>query len=315
MLTWFNLKFRQIFSFPLEWPDIAFARPRPYRLEFKLPDLVIVHKNDHMAEALADQTEAKLNASYRIFREISDFDGVRPTPPENFRPELVISFGGDGTLLYSSRAWGLDGTPILGVNLGNLGFLAEVEPIWFHELLEKTLAGRAEFEVRQALDIEVTRDDQSLASFTVFNDAVINKGALSRIMNIKLSMDGSSFWNFRADGLILATPTGSTAYNLSAGGPVVYHSLKVVIVTPICPFTLSSRSLILPLDLELNVSIDQNAADTHLTGDGQVYLPLHAGDLVRVSRSKAVLRLVSNPHRQYFDALRIKLGFFNDERR
>ncbi|MDR2141459.1 MAG: NAD(+)/NADH kinase [Deltaproteobacteria bacterium] len=284
------------------------------RLELKLPDLVIVHKNDSMAADLANKIEAKYQGSYRFFQEISDFNGVRPKPPEDFQPQMVISLGGDGTLLYSSRAWGLDGTPILGVNLGNLGFLAVVEPIWLNELLETALAGQAEMEVRQALDISVIRDNARQAFFTIINDAVINKGALSRIMNLRLSMAGAAFWDFRADGLILATPTGSTAYNLSAGGPVVHPSLPVVIVTPICPFTLSSRSLILPLDLELVVSIDQNATDTHLTGDGQVYLPLRAGDLVKVSRSQATLRLIANPHRQYFDALRVKLGFFNNDR-
>ncbi|MDR2422103.1 MAG: NAD(+)/NADH kinase [Deltaproteobacteria bacterium] len=289
--------------------------PFAWRLEKKLPDLVIIHKNDPLAAALADQTVAKLKGEYRIFREISDFDGVRQKAPADFQPVLVISIGGDGTLLYSSRAWGLGGTPILGVNLGSVGFLAEVDPVWFNEILEKALNGQAEIETRQALDIEVARDDERLATFTVYNDAVINKGALSRIMNLKLSIAGSTFWNFRADGLILATPTGSTAYNLSAGGPVVYHSLEVVIVTPICPFTLSSRALILPLDLELYVSIDKNATDTHLTGDGQVYLPLQPGDLIKVGRSNSSLRLINNPHRQYFDALRVKLGFFNDERR
>jgi NAD+ kinase len=283
-------------------------------LENKLSDLVIVHKNDHLASVLADQTVAKLQGNYRIFREISNFEGPRQSPSSDFRPSLVISFGGDGTLLYSSRAWGLDGTPILGVNLGSLGFLAEVEPIWFNDLLEKALNGQAAIDVRQALDIAVSRDGQNMANCTVFNDAVINKGALSRIMNLKLSLGGSAYWNFRADGLILATPTGSTAYNLSAGGPVVHHSLPVVIVTPICPFTLSSRSLILPLDLDLDVSIEANATDTHLTGDGQVCFPLTAGDLVKVSRSRSVLRLIQNPHRQYFDALRVKLGFFQDER-
>ncbi|MDR1085271.1 MAG: NAD(+)/NADH kinase [Deltaproteobacteria bacterium] len=279
-----------------------------------MPDLVIVHKNDHLASVLADQTQAKLSGAFRIFREISNFEGQREIPPPEFKPQLVISFGGDGTLLYSSRAWGLDGTPILGVNLGSLGFLAEVEPIWFNELLEKALAGQAKIDVRQALDIAVFRDGQGIAQCTVFNDAVINKGALSRIMNLKLSLAGSAYWNFRADGLILATPTGSTAYNLSAGGPVVHHSLPVVIVTPICPFTLSSRSMILPLDLELDVSIEANASDTHLTGDGQVCFPLTPGDLIKVTRSQATLRLIQNPHRQYFDALRVKLGFFQDER-
>ncbi|MDR1395776.1 MAG: NAD(+)/NADH kinase [Deltaproteobacteria bacterium] len=275
-----------------------------------MPDLVIVHKNDPLASELADQTQSKLEGSYRIFREISNFDGVRQAPPAGFRPQLVISFGGDGTILYSARAWGLDTTPILGVNLGSLGFLAEVEPQWLWEMLDKALAGQADFDVRQALDIAVLRQAETVAHCTVFNDAVINKGALSRIMDLKLSLAGESFWNFRADGLILATPTGSTAYNLSAGGPVVHHSLPVVIITPICPFTLSSRSLILPLEMELNVSIMANVSDTHLTGDGQVCFPLLPGDLIKVSRSKAVLRLVQNPHRQYFDALRIKLGFF-----
>ncbi|MDR0548365.1 MAG: NAD(+)/NADH kinase [Deltaproteobacteria bacterium] len=279
-----------------------------------MSDLVIVHKNHPEAASLAHETATKLSSAHRVFVEISDFEGVRAKPPADFQPRLVISLGGDGTLLYSSRAWGLDGTPILGVNLGNLGFLAEVEPVWLDELLASALDESASIETRQTLNIDVTRGAEKLSSFTVINDAVINKGALSRIMNLKLSMAGSTFWNFRADGLILATPTGSTAYNLSAGGPVVYHSLNVVIVTPICPFTLSSRSLILPLDLELQVTVDQDATDAHLTGDGQVYLPLNPGDLIRVSHSKTALRLIANPHRQYFDALKLKLGFFNNER-
>jgi NAD+ kinase len=279
-----------------------------------LPDLVIVHKNEPKAATLAEQTQDKLSGSYRIFREISDFDGHRSQPPRDFRPILAISIGGDGTLLYCSRAWGLDGTPILGVNMGTLGFLAEVEPIWFNELLETTLSGQAEIEPRQALDIVVSNDSKTLASFTVFNDAVINKGALSRIMSLKLRVGGSSFWNFRADGLILATPTGSTAYNLSAGGPVVHHSLPVILVTPICPFSLSSRSIILPLDSELYISVDPKATDCHLTGDGQVYSALNPGDMIKVTRSKTTLNLIINPHRQYFDALRVKLGFYQEER-
>jgi NAD+ kinase len=279
-----------------------------------VPDILIVHKNEAEAERLADETQKYLAGSYRVFREISNTNQNRLSPPTDFEPKLVISLGGDGTLIYAARAWGLKGTPILGVNLGRLGFLAEIEPTRYFEILKATLEGHSILEERSALDVAVIRAGSSVFKLTVINDAVINKAALARIMSLQLSVAGSQGWSYRADGLILATTTGSTAYNLSAGGPVVYPGLEAVIVTPICPFILSSRPLILPLDFNIEVILGEKTEEALLTGDGQSCLPLQPVDKILVSRSESKIRLVTDPHRQYLDTLRAKLGLFTSNR-
>ncbi|MDR3153738.1 MAG: NAD(+)/NADH kinase [Deltaproteobacteria bacterium] len=234
--------------------------------------------------------------------------------PEDVFPYLVISLGGDGTLLQAARRWGLSGTPILGVNMGTLGFLAEVECARYRDLLIPALKGEAALEERRLLDITVSRDGETVFSAPVLNDAVVDKGAPSRILNLRLSVDGSKAWSYRADGVILSTTTGSTAYNLSAGGPVVHPSLPALVVTPICPFTLSSRSLVLPLDSRIEVAIDESAPSIFLTVDGQMTFQLAAGDSVIAVRSDSAVRLVKNPHREYLDTLQLKLGLFQKDR-
>jgi NAD+ kinase len=277
-------------------------------------DVVIVHKNEQVSTELADQTEARLKGRFRIHRAVSNQqDPWSPDPESDMDPKLVISLGGDGTLLYAARTWGLNGAPIVGVNMGRLGFLAEIEPERFNEVLESALAGEAKIQDRKVMDFSVSRDGQEIHKATVVNDVVINKGAPARILSLKLSIAGTDYWTYRADGLILATPIGSTAYNLSAGGPVVYPGLEAVLVTPICPFTLATRSIILPLYFNLEVIIGEKSSDVLLTSDGQQIFNLRPFDRIKVSRSKAVVRLVLNPHRHYLDTLRIKLGLFPEQ--
>jgi NAD+ kinase len=278
-----------------------------------LDDLVIVHKNDRAAKGLADQAQDRLAGQFRIHREISSGSAVQAGPPEGFRPRLIVSLGGDGTLLYSARTWGLGGTPIVGVNLGRLGFLAEIEPEILFEVLDATLGGRAEVRARTVLDCSVERHGAEINRSTFINEAVINKGALARILSLRLSLDGTDYWTYRADGLILATPTGSTAYNISAGGPVVYPGLEAVLITPICPFTLSTRSVILPMHFNVEVIVGERSSDALLTIDGQKCLPLQSLDRIKIRPSEAVVRLVSNPRRHYLDTLKVKLGLFNDK--
>jgi NAD+ kinase len=277
-------------------------------------DVVIVHKNDQSSTELADQTEERLKGRYRIHRSISNQQAPNSSEqPVGLDPKLVISLGGDGTLLYAARTWGLAGAPIVGVNLGRLGFLAEIEPERFTEVLEAALAGEAKTQDRKVMDFSVNRDGQEIHRATVINDVVINKGAPARILSLKLSIGGTDYWTYRADGLILATPIGSTAYNLSAGGPVIYPGLEAVLVTPICPFTLATRSVILPLYFNIEVIIGEKSSEVLLTADGQQIFNLQTFDRIKVSPSKAVVRLVLNPHRHYLDTLRIKLGLYHEQ--
>jgi NAD+ kinase len=277
-------------------------------------DVVIVHKNDAGSTELADLTESRLKGRYRIHRAISNqVPALGKDTPAGLEPKLVISLGGDGTLLYAARTWGLNGAPIVGVNMGRLGFLAEIEPERFSEVLDATLAGEAKIQERKVMDFSISREGNEIHRATVINDVVINKGAPARILSLTLSIGGTDYWTYRADGLILATPIGSTAYNLSAGGPVVYPGLEAVLVTPICPFTLATRSVILPLYFNVEVIIGEKSSDVLLTADGQQTFNLMPFDRIKVSRSKALVKLVLNPHRHYLDTLKIKLGLFYDQ--
>ncbi|MDR3203316.1 MAG: NAD(+)/NADH kinase [Deltaproteobacteria bacterium] len=279
-----------------------------------MTDVVIVHKISKTASELAVKTEAMLlEEGHRVFLEISSADAKRSEPlPENFNPKLVVSLGGDGTLLYAARTWGLNGTPILGVNLGRLGFLAEIEPEKLKETLEFALTDRHRLQQRTVLDFTINRGAQQIRRSTVVNEVVINRSATARVLNLKLSVAGTDYWTYVADGLILATPTGSTAYNLSAGGPVVYPGLEVVLVTPICPLTLNARSIILPLDFNVEVVVDEQSLGAMLTADGQSSVPLQPLDRIKISRSSHVVNLITNPLRHYLDTLKIKLGLFNN---
>jgi len=269
--------------------------------------VVIVHKNeaksDEMARSAADFLKAR-GLSVRL-------DCSRPGPQAKprFKPDLVISIGGDGTLLYASRVWGQNGTPLLGVNQGHLGFLAETEPARFQDLLEEVLAGSYHQEKRMALEVVVRRRGRPINRTMALNEVTVNKGAKSRIITLNLEVRNFGRWSFRADGIIIATPTGSTAYNISAGGPMVYPTLEAMVVTPICPFTLTSRPLVLPTDcpVELVVGSENQDPDIHMIADGQLNTPLEVGDKVTVRRHPSGINLIVSPSRNFIDILRQKI--------
>ena len=273
-----------------------------------MQSIAIVYKNDERAIQLAEECRLKL-AGYKLWLECSA-PGPKPPVDPNFKADLVLSLGGDGTLLYAVRAWGIDGTPVLGVNLGQLGFLAETEVECFPELLKNILDGNYLLDQRQALEVCVTRSSgQKEDPVYVLNDAVLNKGHLARVTQIEVEVEGYGQWSYRADGLIISTPTGSTAYNLSAGGPVVFPSIQAIVITPICPFSLSSRPLILPADFVINITWDPAAEDVHFSGDGQVFLPLYPNDKIVVRQAPQIINLISNPHRHFLGILKHKLGW------
>ncbi|RJR46802.1 MAG: NAD(+) kinase [Deltaproteobacteria bacterium] len=231
---------------------------------------------------------------------------MMPLPPE---VEVIVVMGGDGTLLSVARRYGQKCLPILGVNVGGLGFLTEVSLEELFPAMEQILAGKYEVEERMMLFATIFRDGQAFWGKTVLNDAVINKGALARIIELTTWIDGEYLTTYRADGLIIATPTGSTAYTLSAGGPIVYPTLRHVLLLPICPHTLSMRPIILPETVTLEVTLDPKAEDVYLTVDGQVGQELLPGDRVEVKCAAHHLKLIRSPRRSHFEILRAKLGW------
>jgi NAD+ kinase len=227
--------------------------------------------------------------------------------------EMIIVLGGDGTLLSAARhvAEARTDVPIFGVNLGSLGFMAELSLDELYDNLEKAIAGKLETEDRMMLSASVIRGGKRLARYRVLNDAVINKGALARMMELKISVNEKQLTTVRADGLIVATPTGSTAYSLSAGGPIIHPTIHCFVVTPICPHTLSNRPIALPDNVAVAVCLTSQSEDVTLTLDGQIGFPLMPHDVVEIRKSRFKIRLIKHPSKSYYEILRTKLKWGN----
>lgn len=249
--------------------------------------------------ALAEAwTQAGLDPARLCF----DADLGAAQPPA----DLCLVLGGDGTLLHAARRVGLRGTPILGINLGSLGFLTAHPISGAGAAVGAFLAGSLVPDVRLMLDAELWRGDRMLARHTVLNDAVVAKGALARIMDMRLRVGDQDAGPIKADGLIVATPTGSTAYALSAGGPILHPSLEAFVIAPICPHTLTLRPTVVPADRPIRISI-QEAEDAHLTLDGQVGHRLLPGDQVHLRQAGARITLLQQPGLDFFALLQQKL--------
>jgi NAD+ kinase len=221
--------------------------------------------------------------------------------------DLVIVLGGDGTLLSVARFANRREVPVLGVNLGGLGFLTDVRPDEIFETLPRVLHGDFQISHRTMLSAGVERDGKVAHRFQALNDVVINKGALARVLDLEVEVDGEPFCTYKADGLILATPTGSTAYSLSAGGPIVEPSVSVLVVSPICPHTLTQRPIVLPERACVRVSVRASDEDVVLTIDGQEGIKLATDDVIEVSRSRHRVALARSPDHSFFELLRTKL--------
>ncbi|MCA9511246.1 MAG: NAD(+)/NADH kinase [Myxococcota bacterium] len=221
--------------------------------------------------------------------------------------DLLVSLGGDGTLLSVARAVGTRAVPILGVNLGTLGFLTEVSVDEMLDVLAGVLDGRATLVSRMRLSVLVRRDGREVAQYQALNEAVVAKNALSRMIDIEVAADDLAVTTYHGDGLIVATPTGSTAYSLSAGGPLVLPGTGVIVLTPICPHSLAQRPLVLPQASRVDATVRTRGSDVSLTVDGQQGLALEDGDRVTVTRSPHPVEVVASPVRSRFDILRTKL--------
>lgn len=221
--------------------------------------------------------------------------------------DLIIVLGGDGTMISTARLVGDREVLVLGVNYGSLGYLTDFRIEEMFPTLELIFDGNFEIDRRVMLDAEHWREQEKLANGRVLNDVVINKAALARIIEIEVSLNHLFVNSFRSDGLIVATPTGSTAYNLSAGGPIVYPSMNAVVLTPICPFTLTNRPIVIPDTAEIELKLMNGNEGVVLTLDGQTGFRMEAHDRVLIRKSAMTFNLVQPPNRNYFDVLRNKL--------
>ncbi len=223
--------------------------------------------------------------------------------------DVVIVLGGDGTLISVARQLAGRQIPIVGVNLGRLGFLTEITKDELPDMLDRIVAGAYQISDRMMLDSLIYRNNQLIGSYTVLNDIVINKGALARIIDMDASIDGRHLCTYKADGMIIATPTGSTGYSLAAGGPIIYPEVNSLLISPICPHMLTNRPIVVRSHSVINIEVKFEDDVVFFTADGQVGRKLLPGDRVEVRRSDARALIVSSPTKDYFEILRTKLGW------
>jgi NAD+ kinase len=275
------------------------CKPRKEELARLLPEL-IAWLRQHGYEPLLDCE----GGEYKTDAPIVD----RAAMPEQ-TPELVIVLGGDGTLLSVARIFASTGTPILGVNLGSLGFLTEVRLADLYSTLESWQGGRHEEDARAMLHAELWREGALRCSFEALNEVVVSKGDIARMGDFAVELEGKSVASFRADGVIVSTPTGSTAYTLAANGPILTPNVDAMVVTPICPHLLTLRPIVVRGDARLSVRVEGIANQAALTVDGQKVVELLLGDEVLCRKSSYTVNLVRMSEGGFFEALRSKLSW------
>ncbi len=241
--------------------------------------------------------------------ETASFEGVTSLPRAEMPSvaDLMVVLGGDGTMLGTARLVAEKGIPVLGVNLGGLGYITEVYMDEIFTALDKILKGECPTEERMMLQARIMRGGEAIASYTALNDVAINKGSVARIIDLEISVDNTYVTMFKSDGAIVATPTGSTAYSLSAGGPILYPTIHAIVLTPISPHTLSNRPLVLPEDVRIEMSLKSQSEGVLLSLDGQVVFTLMTGDTVEIKKSSHNAILLRAGGRDHFDILRTKL--------
>lgn len=228
------------------------------------------------------------------------------------KADMVLVLGGDGTMLNAARMVEERGVPILGINMGGLGFLTEVGGGHLYRTLERVFAKDFYLEERLMLRARLDRRGKRIAQATVLNDVVVTKGELSRMIAMRIEIDGQFVTSLRGDGLILSTPTGSTAYSMSAGGPIVSPAVDALVITPICPHTLTHRPLLVPSTAKLAVSLTSHDKGAMVTFDGQIGMAMMEGDTVTITPSQHKTKLIRFPEKTYYDVLRWKLKWGGD---
>jgi NAD+ kinase len=261
-------------------------------------------KKPGVSQALA-VAEARLNGRATVRK----FSVTERVENQQIKAAWALVLGGDGAILAAARRLSKAGIPILGVNLGRLGFLAEIDPDALGATLDKLLRSHPKPVERMMLCAEVRRGKRLIRTCTAVNDIVISRAAFSRIIDMQLLVDGEKVNTFTADGLIVSTPTGSTAYSLAAGGPIVVPETRAIVISSICPHTLSNRPLVIHDDSKVDVEVWSDYSPFAMTADGQVMVPLKNGDRVRIRRNKWPLKLIKISDRSFFDTLRSKLNW------
>lgn len=271
----------------------------------------IIVKTDINANKKADELQKwLLSKEIEVIRKESSLPNRKlPGQPESAPADLscVFVLGGDGTFLAAVRWVGDMDIPIVGVKFGEVGFLAETTEENLFKVAEKILKNQFTTEQRMRLYITVIREKNETISETVLNDVVINKGALARLAHIITYVDDTFLTTYNADGLIVSTPTGSTAYSLSAGGPIVHPAVRGIIMTPICPFTLTNRPLIIPDTATIKIRLKEKSSDIMLTFDGQSGLEINEKDTIIIQKGPQPVNLITFPDQEYFDVLKAKL--------
>jgi NAD+ kinase len=273
------------------------SKPQKAELETILPELRAWLVARGWSWVLDEESAAYLDGVSGVAREAL---------PEH-RPELVVVLGGDGTLLAAARAFARTDTPLLSVNLGSLGFLTEVPLSDLYLTLEAWCDGTGVIEARSLMRAQMVREGAQVRQWDALNDVVVAKGTIARMGDYTVEIDGQLVATFRADGVIVATPTGSTAYNLAADGPIVMPSVDCMVVTPICPHLLTIRPIVVPGESAISVRVVGVPNETFLTVDGQEAVPMQVGDVVRCCRSEYGVRLLRLKPNGLFNVLRSKL--------
>ena len=275
----------------------------------KIKSVGIVVKPGHAeARATADELSSWLKTrGIAQSGEPVSAGEIRADRTLTLNADLIVVLGGDGTMISTARLVGDADVLVLGINYGSLGYLTDFRIEEMFPALESIIAGEYEIDRRVMLDAEHWRNGEKLVTGRVLNDVVINKAALARIIDIDVRLNDLFVNTFRADGLIVSTPTGSTAYNLSAGGPIIYPSMNAIVLTPICPFTLTNRPIVVPDEARIDLALDNENEGVVLSLDGQTGYPMKAHDRVVIRKSETTFNLVQPANRNYFDVLRDKL--------
>jgi len=276
----------------------------------KLVGIVMKDKSGkafEIARVLKDYLESKKIGCLTLQSKVGEIEArVKKRLPEC---DLAVALGGDGTLLFTARNFSTHGIPIVGINLGALGFITEFRESEMLECMECIINKEHTFEERMMIDVQVYRKNEESWNSTGLNDLVINTGGISRLILLKVSSGRRLVGTYRSDGIIVATPTGSTAYSLSAGGPILDPTMRAFVISPICPHSLGVRPLVVPSEETIGIRVMSKNREIMATLDGQVALELRHTDEVRVKRSETITRLVSLGKRSFYDIVREKLSW------
>lgn len=273
------------------------SKPRKAEIREIVPQLVEWLRERDIEVSIDKETGAILESSEKCLTR-NELPG---------KVDLLVVLGGDGTLLAAARSLYRREVPIFAVNLGDLGFLTVITRDELYPALEGVLSGNYRSERRVQIEGELVRADEVLSSFRALNDVVLNKGAIARIQDFEVYADGEFISNYKSDGLIVATPTGSTAYSLAAGGPVVSPFVEAFVITPICAHTLTNRPLVVRDTATIEIVVKSQREAAYLTVDGQVGIATHSEDIIRVRKSDSCIELIQPPQRNYYEILRQKL--------